>query len=55
MFVVMGNDYPAAVFSTIGMAETFCEYRRKVDINKSRIHWRVYEFTLDDVPTGRIT
>jgi len=45
VFVVMGNDHPAAVFSTEAAAEEFCA-AKKHDGN-TRIYWRVYEFTLD--------
>lgn len=50
--VVMGNDYPAAVFDTMEAAEAYCVKRRTMGpFNPSgspRIHWRVYEFKLND-------
>jgi len=45
VFVVMGNDYPDAVFSEEAVAEAFCKMRRAVP--GSRINWRVYDFELD--------
>lgn len=49
VFVVMGNDYPDAVFSEEAVAEAFCKMRRAVP--GSRINWRVYDFELD----GKLT
>lgn len=49
VFVVMGNDYPDAVFSEEAAAEAFCKMRRAVP--GSRINWRVYDFELD----GKLT
>lgn len=53
MHVVMGNDFPAAVFDTLEAAEAYCvEARKKGPFNpsgSSRIHWRVYDFYLNDV------
>lgn len=45
VFVVMGNDFPDAVFSEEAVAEAFCKMRRAVP--GSRIYWRVYDFELD--------
>ena len=46
VFVVMGNDYPAAVFSTNAAAVEFCDDQNKH--GDKRIYWRVYEFALDN-------
>lgn len=58
-FVVMGNDYPDAVFSTKEAAEAHCEAMRKEGLVQYRqmhgrerpsydrgIYWRVYDFPL---------
>lgn len=50
-FVVMGNDYPAAVFISESAAEEYILYRKwdeltKRDYQKTHIHWRHYEFPL---------
>lgn len=59
MHVVMGNDYPAAVFSDVAQAEAYCQRMRDdrkggVDTKYSawrRIYWRVYNFEMDkEVP-----
>lgn len=41
VFVVMGNDYPDAVFDTEAAAEAYCAKQRP---HNDRIYWRVYEF-----------
>lgn len=46
MHVVMGNDYPAAVFDTLKAAEAFCVKKRKE--GSGRIYWRVCDFPLND-------
>lgn len=51
VFVVMGNDFPAGVFSSETLADAYCERRKKElrpDGHPSRINWRVYEYTIDD-------
>lgn len=52
MHVVMGNDFPEAVFDSLTAAEAFCiEKRKEGPFNPSgsnRIHWRVYDFKLND-------
>lgn len=46
--LVMGNDFPAAVFSTEELAAAYCERRRGEELpGMRRIHWRHYEFELD--------
>jgi hypothetical protein len=54
VYVVMGNDFPEAVFSTEIEAEKLCERRRFEEGPKPpkgyrvpRIYWRVYPFELD--------
>lgn len=48
VFVVMGNDYPAAVFSDIGAAEAYCNRRSKENKDGyTRVYWRVYDFDLN--------
>ena len=51
MTVVMGNDFPDAVFDTLAAAEAYCEKRREQDKKASprrMIHWRTYDFYLND-------
>lgn len=52
VYVVMGNDYPQAVFKTLEAAEARCaEMRKRGPHNPSgscRIHWRTYDFKLED-------
>jgi hypothetical protein len=51
VYVVMGNDYPQAVFKTLEAAEKCCEDKRKEGpfnpSGSSRIYWRVYDFKLE--------
>jgi len=50
VYVVMGNDFPEAVFSSDADAQAFCEKIRDVPPAHKfgpRIHWRVYNFVLD--------
>ena len=47
--VVMGNDYPAAVFRKEESAEEFCVCKKKANKpNERAIYWRHYEFELQD-------
>lgn len=50
VFVVMGNDYPDAVFKKERKAEEYCQSKRRAHLDAGstgmRIHWRVYEFEL---------
>jgi hypothetical protein len=53
VFVVMGNDFPSAVFTTITAAEKYCDAKREEKLQNTRaaiyskVFWRVYEFELD--------
>ena len=44
VYVVMGNDYPGAVFTNLAVAERYCVER--VSENK-RVFWRAHAFVLD--------
>lgn len=59
VFVVMGNDYPDAVFWHESAANRYVEDKKREDKVRqrdagtifSRIYWRVYDFELrEDVP-----
>ena len=41
VYVVMGNDYPDAVYHNEKHAEKFCKAQKKI---QPRIYWCVYEF-----------
>ena len=51
--VVMGDDFPAAVFDTVAAAEAYCEERRE-ECKKQQpgmfrhIYWRTYDFILNN-------
>lgn len=48
VYVVMGNDFPAGVFSTQALADAYCESQKAEDAKRgARIYWRVYEYELD--------
>lgn len=54
VYIVMGNDYPAAVFSDKKIAEAYCYKKKKEEKphesavwKGTQIYWRSYEFTLD--------
>jgi hypothetical protein len=58
VYVVMGNDYPAAVFSTEEAAKTYCETataKHEAEMRKMfgargfwpRIYYRPYGFKID--------
>lgn len=57
VYVIMGNDFPDAVFSTRELADDFIR-RKTAEENKAckagsglrRIYWRSYQFTLDQEP-----
>jgi hypothetical protein len=52
VFVVMGNDYPDAVFSTLELAEAYCEKQRRQQREASRpVYWRPYPFVVDNDPS----
>lgn len=45
--VVMGNDFPDAVFATEAEAERYCALKRaEVREGQGRIYWRVYKFNV---------
>lgn len=47
VFVVMGNDFPDAVFAKEADAEAYCESKRDGNATHGhRIYWRVYGFDL---------
>ena len=47
VYVVMGNDYPDAVFKLEQDAEKFCSDEKKErGEQKPGIYWRTYEFEL---------
>lgn len=47
--VVMGNDYPDAVFTTREAGDSYCKQRREEDKHSERrIYWRCYEFELQE-------
>jgi hypothetical protein len=51
VYVVMGNDFPEAVFSKEKDAEAFCAEKVGKKPHKglpaAHVHWRTYEFKLD--------
>lgn len=52
VFVVMGNDYPDAVFAKWVDASTYCDQQNQKPIEDARkIHWRVYSFDLQQIFT----
>lgn len=46
VWVLMGNDYPAAVFSDEKLANEAME-RKKRENGEQRIYWRLYAFELN--------
>ena len=50
IYVIMGNDYPSAVFASEERAEAYCDVRKKArkpsDMGP-RIYWRWYKFPVD--------
>lgn len=46
VWVVMGNDFPDAVFSSEEKATAYCAEKKKEPSPGARIHWRSYEFEL---------
>lgn len=57
VYVVMGNDYPEAVFSNEAAADKFIEKKRAEDRREDRpwpnslaprIYWRHYEYEVRD-------
>ncbi len=56
VYVIMGNDYPEAVFTDIVQAQAFADRRRDEDRpitgrTASRVYWRVTPFELDHYAT----
>lgn len=52
VWVVMGNDYPEAVFTTESKAEEFCQKMKEQQKGEQRrIYWRSYKFILNRDPT----
>jgi hypothetical protein len=47
VWVVMGNDFPDAVFSTEAAADAYCAMQKGIN---SRIYWRSFDFVLDKEP-----
>jgi hypothetical protein len=50
VYLVMGNDFPEAVFTTREAAEAYCD--RQKDRDKAagrRIYWRVKEFEVREL------
>jgi hypothetical protein len=50
--VVMGNDFPAAVFSTAKLADDYVKALQAEEPSRKpymspRVYWRVYEFEVD--------
>lgn len=54
VFVVMGNDFPDAAFSTEAAANAYVERKKaepRPEGSRSRIYWRAYDFVLDQKMT----
>lgn len=54
VFVVMGNDFPDAVFDSEQTATAYCDAKRKepkVIGFGPRIYWCLYEFELNGKPS----
>ena len=50
-YVIMSNDYPAAVMSNRAEAERFCEQKRadqKEKLGRTQVNWRCYEFKINN-------
>lgn len=48
VYVIMGNDYPDAVFSSREVAEKFvAEKKKERKDGLTPIYWRSYEFEMD--------
>ena len=48
VYVIMGNDYPDAVFSSREVAEKFvAEKKKERKDGLTPIYWRLYEFEMD--------
>lgn len=56
VYVIMGNDYPEAVFSNEDVAKAFIAKMKPrpgegTPADPVRIHWRYYPFELDKDPS----
>ena len=48
VYVVMGNDFPEAVFASREAADRFCADREREHVKgQVRIHWRAYDFKVN--------
>lgn len=48
VYVVMGNDYPDAVFDSEQAAKSFCEAKKAKNATGERpIYWRYFEFEMN--------
>lgn len=47
VYVIMGNDYPEAVFSLYSDAAAFIAEKQKANV-ELRINWRSYSFNLNE-------
>ncbi len=61
VYVVMGNDFPEAVFTDPAEAQAFCDRRREEDapittrlMPSPRIYWRFFPFKLDQLVRSRV-
>lgn len=53
VYVVMGNDFPAAVFDTQIGAREYCVKQRARNaeyIDRRKIYWNWYKFELNEEP-----
>lgn len=52
VYVVMGNDFPEAVFSAENLAAEFCKFKKAEDDKRigmrTPIYWKYYAFKLND-------
>lgn len=49
VFVIMGNDFPEAVFLHGAAAEDFCAKKKAENVSGTRqIYWRTYRFALNE-------
>lgn len=61
VYVVMGNDYPDAVFTTEALADEYCRQAaanvgalRVAGLGGPKIHWRYYDFELHSAIPGKL-
>lgn len=56
VWVVMGNDYPEAVFATEAAANAFIDTKPKpANMWERRIYWRAYEFEVREGGVDHVT